>query len=58
MNLFGGTAVEASKGTPEPMLLHPQPSEHDVSDEVVRQQIMDGLTLSSEDSGRRGDKGA
>ena len=43
--------VEASKGTPEPMLLHHQlqVSEHDVSDEVVRQQIMDGLTLSSED---------
>ena len=41
--------VEASKGTPEPTLLHPQPSEHEVSDEVVRQQIMDGLTLSSED---------
>ena len=42
--------VEASKGTTEPMLLHPQPSENDVSNEVVRQQIMDGLTLSSEDS--------
>ena len=39
-------AVEASKGTPEPMLLHPQPSEHD---EVVRQQLIDGLSFTSED---------
>ena len=41
--------VEASKGTTEPTLLHPQPSENDDSDEVFRQQLMDGLTFTSED---------